>query len=386
MTITPLNVTVRDLIEGYENNESPYEDVTAYGGRLNIRPAFQREFIYDEDSQKAVINTVRRDFPLSTMYWVLNDDGTYGVLDGQQRSLSICEFMEGKYFINFNGSDVNIHCIRRNHPDLYEKIMNYSLDVRVCKGTKEEQLDWFTTINIAGKALSEQELRNINYTGPWLTSAKKYFCKPNAPVVQIAMAKGSSYLDVKYDRQEALELALRWITDSRDKNDMSKVCQYMGNHQEDADASELWEYFSAVIDWVKELFPNYRKEMKGIQWGFLYNDFHENEYDPDELEEMIERLYGDEDVTSCKGIYKYVLDGNETHLSIRKFNDKIKHVVYARQQGICPICGEHFVITKMEADHIVPWVKGGKTVESNCQMLCRACNRDKSSSMPTERN
>jgi hypothetical protein len=200
------------------------------------------------------------------------------------------------------------------------------------------------------------------------------------------MEKGNALISGECIRQDILELVLCWITDSRDSKDMSKVCQYMATHQGDADASELWNYFSAVIDWVKGLFPNYRKEMKGIDWGFLYNDFHENEYDPDELEEMIERLYADEDVTSCKGIYKYVLDGDETHLSIRKFNDKIKHVVYAKQQGICPICGEHFPITKMEADHIVPWVKGGKTVESNCQMLCKACNRDKSSSMPVERN
>ena len=379
MKIELTHITIRDLIDGYENNFNINEDVVAYGGRLNVRPAFQREFVYKEKQQKAVIDTVLKGFPLNTMYWVKNNDGTFGVLDGQQRTLSICEFAEGNFFFNINGNDMTITNIRRTYPELYERFMNYELLVYICEGTKEEQLGWFTTINIAGEKLYDQELRNINYTGPWLTSAKKYFSKTNCPATQIAMEKGTALISGECIRQEILELALRWVTDSRDSKDATKICQYMALHQSDKDASELWDYFSAVIDWVKELFPNYRKEMKGIDWGFLYNDYHMNNYDPDELDGIINELYANEDVTKLKGIYSYVFDGDERHLSIRKFDDRIRNRVYAKQKGICPICGEHFVITKMEADHIVPWSKGGKTVETNCQMLCKACNRDKSS-------
>lgn len=379
MKIELTHITIRELIDGYENSFNVNEDVVAYGGRLNVRPAFQREFVYKEKQQKAVIDTVLKGFPLNTMYWVKNNDGTFGVLDGQQRTLSICEFAEGNFFFNINGNDMTITNIRRTYPELYERFMNYELLVYICEGTKEEQLGWFTTINIAGEKLYDQELRNINYTGPWLTSAKKYFSKTNCPAAQIAMEKGSALISGECIRQEILELALRWITDSRDSKDATKVCQYMALHQDDKDASELWNYFSAVIDWVKELFPNYHKEMKGIDWGFLYNDYHMNDYDPDELDEIINELYANEDVTKLKGVYSYVFDGDERHLSIRKFDDRIRNRVYAKQKGICPICGEHFVITKMEADHIIPWSKGGKTVEANCQMLCKACNRDKSS-------
>ena len=379
MKIELTHITIRDLIEDYENNCNINEDVVAYGGRLNVRPAFQREFVYKEKQQKAVIDTVLKGFPLNTMYWVRNNDGTFGVLDGQQRTLSICEFAEGNFFFNLNGNDMTIHNIRRIYPELYEQFMNYELLVYICEGTKEEQLGWFTTINIAGEKLYDQELRNINYTGTWLTDAKKHFSKINCPAAQIAMEKGAALISGECIRQEVLELALRWITDSRDTKDSSKICQYMALHQGDNDASELWEYFNNVIDWVKELFPNYRKEMKGIEWGFLYNDYHENEYDPDELETIIEELYANEDVTKHKGVYSYVFDGDERHLSIRKFDDRIRNRVYAKQKGICPICGQKFVISKMEADHIIPWSKGGKTVEDNCQMLCKQCNRDKSS-------
>jgi hypothetical protein len=280
-----------------------------------------------------------------------------------------------------NGGSARIYTFERARPELYKRFMNYELLVYICEGTKDEQLDWFKTINIAGKALSDQELRNINYTGEWLTSAKKYFSKTNCSAANLASIKGCEYVTGQYNRQDILELALTWITDTRDAKDMSKVCQYMSDHQLDPDASELYAYFERVINWVKELFPHYRSQMKGLDWGFLYNDYHENDYDPDELEEIIARMFSDEDVTSQKGVYKYVFDGDERHLSIRKFNNTIKARIFNQQGGICPVCGEHFDIKQMEADHIIPWSKGGKTIESNCQMLCKKCNRDKSSSL-----
>jgi hypothetical protein len=303
------------------------------------------------------------------------------VLDGQQRTLSICEFAEGNFYMPIGDANLKIFNIRRIRPELYDNFMNYELLVYICEGTKDEQLEWFKTINIAGKALTDQELRNINYTGEWLTSAKKYFSKTNCSAAQIASIKGQEYVTGQYNRQDILELVLTWITDTRDSKDMSMVCQYMADHQFDADASELFQYFEAVINWVKELFPTYRKQMKGIDWGFLYNDYHENDYDPDELEDIIAEMFKNDDITNLKGVYKYVFDGDETHLSIRKFSDLIKVRVYHKQDGICPICGQHFDIKKMEADHIIPWSKGGKTIESNCQMLCKECNKDKSSSL-----
>lgn len=376
MNITLTHITIRDLIDGYENNDE--EGVVAYHGLLNVRPKYQREFIYNDKEQKAVIDTVLRGFPLNTMYWVRNEDGTFEVLDGQQRTLSICEFASHNFYFSIDGKDMLLANIRRAYPEMYEHFMDYELLVYICEGTKDEQLNWFKTINIAGKALTEQELRNINYTGPWLTSAKSYFSKTNCPAAQIASEKGSALVTGEYNRQDVLEQVLCWITDSRDSKDMSAVCQYMAQHQMDNDASELWDYFNSVIDWVKELFPNYRSQMKGIDWGFLYNDYCDCEFDPDELEERIEELLANEEVTKQKGIYLYLFDGDETHLSIRKFPDAVRNRVYTKQKGICPICGEHFAITKMEADHIIPWSKGGKTVESNCQMLCKQCNKDKS--------
>ena len=380
MNITLTEVKVADLIKDYEDKEE--EGVFAYGNLLNVRPAYQREFIYEIKERRAVIDTVLKGFPLNTMYWVRNEDGTFGLLDGQQRTLSICEFADGRFTIKIDGKDMYIQGIRRAYPELYERFMNYTLMVYVCEGSKDEQLAWFTTINIAGKALTEQELRNINYTGAWLTSAKRYFSKNKCPAALIAMEKNNAYVTGECNRQEILETALAWITDSREvKKDPSKICLYMAEHQFDDDASELWDYFNRVIDWAKELFPNYHKEMSRVEWGYLYNDYHENEYDPDELDQEVERLMGDYDVTTKRGIFEYVLGGHEKLLSIRKFDEVTRLAVYAEQKGICPVCGEHFKLNQMEADHIIPHSRGGKTVKSNCQMLCKQCNRDKSSGM-----
>ena len=172
-------------------------------------------------------------------------------------------------------------------------------------------------------------------------------------------------------RQDYLESALKWISNGN-------ITEYMSTHQHDDNASELWQYFQTVISWVQMLFPNYRKEMKGLEWGELYNKYHGNSYDAQKLEEAIVRLMQDEDVTAKRGIYEYLLSGDERHLNIRAFADSMKREAYERQQGICPICGEHYDIGEMEADHITPWSQGGKTLAENCQMLCRECNRRKS--------
>lgn len=242
--------------------------------------------------------------------------------------------------------------------------------IYICEGTDKEQLDWFRVINIAGEKLTDQELRNAIYTGEWLTDAKKYFSKSGCP----AYAIGSKLLNGTPIRQDYLQTALKWIAD----RDGKVIEEYMSENQHAPNANELWLYFNSVIVWVNTLFPHYRKEMKGIEWGYLYNRYHNNTYDSKALEQRILTLIDDDDVGSVKGIYEYLFDGEEKHLSLRQFDDKTKRKVYEKQGGICASCGKHFDISEMEADHIDPWHDGGKTVIENCQMLCKHCNRVKS--------
>jgi hypothetical protein len=239
--------------------------------------------------------------------------------------------------------------------------------VYFCSGTDSERLDWFKTINIAGEKLFDQELRNAVYSGPWVTDAKRYFSKTGCPAHGIA----GDYLSGSAIRQDYLETAIKWI--SKDA-----VEQYMAVHQNEPNANELWLYFQNVISWVKAVFPKYRKEMKGLPWGFYFNEFKNQKFDSKKIEEEITALMQDEDVTSKKGIYEYILTRKEKHLNIRAFSDNQRREAYERQKGICPVCKEHFDILEMEADHITPWHEGGKTEEVNCQMLCRDDNRRKS--------
>jgi len=228
-------------------------------------------------------------------------------------------------------------------------------------------LDWFKTINIAGEKLTDQELRNAVYFGSWLSDAKSYFSKTGC----VAYSLGSNYMTGSPIRQEYLETVIDWISEGH-------IIDYMANHQPKENAKELWEYFVAVIEWVQKTFPTYRKEMKGIEWGALYNKYKETKYDAEKLEVDIKILIDDSDVQSVKGIYLYLLTGEEKHLNLRQFDDKTKRKVYEQQNGICPSCNKHFDISEMEADHILPWHEGGKTVIENCQMLCKLDNRTKS--------
>lgn len=362
MKIELKEILIRDLFLGYK--DSADEGVVAYGGKLNVRPPYQREFVYKDAQRDAVIDTVRKNFPLNVMYWVKNDNDTYELLDGQQRTISICQYLNKDFSINHQ----YFHNLTQAEKD---ELLNYKLMVYFCEGTDKEKLDWFKTINIAGEKLTTQELRNAMYTGKWLYDAKKYFSKNSCPAYQI----GNKYLNGVAIRQDYLETVLEWISD---RDGLETVEDYMSKHQDDKDACELWQYFQSVIDWVKRIFPNYRKEMKGIDWGIYYNKYKDTAYNTNDLEKRIVELMLDEDVTNKKGIYEYLLDGQEKHLSIRAFTDKQKREAYERQQGVCPKCKEHFDISQMEADHIDPWSDGGKTTSENCQMLCKSCNRRKS--------
>ena len=357
MKIKLLEVTVRELAAGYSDNDEG--GVVGYGGKLDIRPAYQREFIYKDKQRDAVVNTVRRNFPLNVMYWAVREDGGYEVIDGQQRTISICKYVDG----DFAFEDRYFHNLQS---DEQQQILDYKLMIYACSGTDSEKLEWFRTINIAGEKLTEQELRNAVYSGPWVTDAKRYFSKTNCAAYNI----GGDYLQGSAIRQDYLETVIAWISDD-------DIEGYMAKQQLKSNANELWLFFKSVIDWVQTTFPKYRREMKGVEWGLLYKQFKSKELDTNALEVEVRNLMEDEDVTRKSGIYAYVLTRKEKHLNIRGFTDKQKREAYERQAGVCPVCKQHFEIQGMEADHITPWHDGGKTNSGNCQMLCKEDNRRK---------
>jgi hypothetical protein len=358
MKIELKEIKISEVTNGYFNDNE--EGVVGFGGILNIRPKYQREFVYKDKQRDSVIETVQKNFPLNVMYWVKNENDNYEVLDGQQRTISICEYVSGSFSLKsmyFN----NLTDVEQN------QILDYKLMIYFCEGNDKEKLDWFKTINIAGEKLTAQELRNAIYTGTWLTEAKKYFSKTGCPAYNI----GNDYITGSPIRQDYLETVISWISNDN-------IEQYMAVNQHEPNASEMWLYFTSLMNWIKVVFPKYRKEMKGINYGFLYNNFKDQTFDAKILEEEITTLMLDEDVTKKSGIYEYVLTRNEKYLSIRAFNDKQKREAYERQKGICVKCGVEFEINEMEADHITPWHEGGKTTAENCQMLCKYDNRLKS--------
>lgn len=371
MKIVMNEIPVREIYNGYF--ESDEEGVVAYNGKLDVRPAFQREFVYKDKQRDEVINTVRKNFPLNVMYWSKSVDDKYEVLDGQQRTIAICRYINGDYSINYQF----FHNLTKNEQ---EQILDYKLMIYICEGTDSEKLDWFEIINIAGEKLYAQELRNAIYTGPWLTDAKRHFSKNGCPAYHMA----SKYLSGNAIRQDYLQTALSWIA----ARDGIAIEEYMAQHQHDSNCNELWLYFSSVINWVEALFPkkNYRAIMKGQPWGLLYNKYHNNNYDIDWLEHTVKDLLLDDEIDNYRGIYQYIFtididnnkNGDEQLLRLRTYSDKLKHAQYEKQQGICKICGKHFEYDEMEGDHIVPWHDGGKTEASNLQMLCKHCNRTKS--------
>jgi hypothetical protein len=370
MKIELHRIKVRDVVKDYADNHE--EGVVAYGGKLDVRPKYQREFVYKEKQRNAVIDTVKKNFPLNVMYWVKTAENSFEVLDGQQRTISIGQYVSGDFSMDFNGRTAMFHNLTEEEQ---EQILDYELMIYFCEGTDKEKLDWFEIINIAGERLTPQELRNAVYTGPWLSDAKLKFSKSNCAAYLLAN-DGGALLTGSPIRQEYLETALSWIN-----ND--EISEYMAQHQHDKNAEALWEYFQNVVAWVRQSFTNYRKEMSSVNWGELYNQFKDTKLNPAKLEEEIAQLMQDEDVTKKSGVYPYVLTKLERHLSIRAFNDKMKRESYERQKGICvarnALCkNTHFDIGEMEADHITPWHEGGKTTAENCQMLCKQDNRTKS--------
>lgn len=377
MIITEMDLPIRDLIVAY-NEDDTTGRVSAMGGRLDVRPEYQREFVYDEKQQSAVINTVMHQFPLNIMYFVRRPDDTFEVLDGQQRIISICRYITnpaisakipaatgGYNMVNFNNLDTAAK----------DAFLDYQLRIYICEGTDKEKLDWFQVINIAGEVLEQQEIRNALYHGPWLTSAKSAFSRRNCA----AHRKYGKYMAGDYIRQKYLETVFSWKAEQEGFTGRDAIVQFMQAHRDDPDANDLWNYYEDIFAWVQKIFgAGYDKSMKGVPWGFLYNAHKDDNLDPALIQAEAERLLADSEVQKKAGIYPYLLTGEEKYLNIRQFDSDVALSVYHAQGGKCALCGQAKDFKDMHADHIQPWSKGGKTVPENCQMLCVECNLKKS--------
>ncbi len=370
MTIKQISVTVGEITQGYVNNEE--QGVRGYNGLLDIRPPYQREFIYNDKEQQAVINTVLHGYPLNVMYWVKRSDDAecpFEVMDGQQRTLSLCEYVAGKFSFEFKN-------FFNQTSDIQKRILDYPLTVYVCEGAASEKLEWFKTINIAGKALNEQEIRNAIYAGPFVSDAKRHFSKSNCGAYKL----GKDLVNGSPIRQDFLKVALNWMAEheQREGKAQSRV-SYMAQHQHDPNANNLWTYFQNVLNWAITNFEmkKFKKIMKGLDWALYYDKYHNETLDTVEMAKQISALMRDGEIQRQSGIIPYVLTGDEQHLDLRAFPEDIKLAVWEKQNHICPLCGKEYDFEFMEGDHIKPWREGGRTVIENCQMLCRDCNRHK---------
>ena len=370
MTIKQISVTVGEITQGYVNNEE--QGVRGYNGLLDIRPPYQREFIYNDKEQQAVINTVLHGYPLNVMYWVKRSEDAecpYEIMDGQQRTLSLCEYVAGKFSFDFK--------FFANQPkDIQQKILDYKLDIYICEGTPSEKLDWFQTINLAGKPLNDQEINNAIYAGPFVTDAKRHFSKSNCGAYRL----GKDLVNGTPIRQDYLKKALEWMAEHETRlGSTQTLLGYMGDHQHDPNANNLWSYFQNVLNWAITNFDlkRFKKIMKGLDWAWLYDKYGSETLDTVALAKRISELMRDGEIQKPAGIIPFVLTGDERYLDLRAFPEDIKMAVWESQNHICPLCGKEFDYEFMEGDHITPWREGGRTVVENCQMLCRDCNRRK---------
>lgn len=354
------DITIRDLAEGYVDNGD--DGVTGYGGRLDIRPAFQRRFVYEEKERNAVIDSVMEGFPLNTMYWSVCDGG-FELLDGQQRTISICQYVSGKF--SYKGK--YFHSLTDGEQN---KILDYALSIYICEGEEEDKLKWFEVINIAGKTLTKQELRNAIFTGPWVSDAKRYFSSSKHSKAD-KMAKG--YVKKKLVRQEYLELAIKW-----DLKPKQTIENYMSEHQYKETASALWMNYTNIVVWAKTLFPKSNEKLMTLtDWGGLYKEHGHKSFNPEKLAERVSKLILDKEIGSMKGIYSYLISGEEKYLNLRGFDLEQKAQMYEIQKGKCYDCEEEFHIDDMEGEHIKPWSQDGKTDLDNGCMVCLPCHKER---------
>lgn len=382
MDVRPFPIKIRDLIEGYREDQRSGE-VTAYGGMLDVRPKYQREFVYDQKDAEAVIDTVLKGFPLNSMYWCKRADGTYEVMDGQQRTISICRFATNPaYSVKLPAPGGGANAV--NYPNLFddvrERFLDYELMVFVCDGVESEKMAWFQTINIAGKKLTDQEIRNAIYASDWLTDAKSMFSRQGCVIDR----KYGKFLSGRRERQEYLQTALEWAAARDSIGGSDPVATYMQRHRGDADASDLLHYFESVFDWVFKTFgTKHQKEMRKVEWGLLYNAHKVERLDPPSIQAEVDSLMANPEIERKQGVFEYILTQNERVLHLRDFPESDKKTMYEAQEHKCKLCGKRCdSMSDMQADHIVPWHKGGRTELSNGRMLCVDCNLTKGVKKP----
>ena len=383
MLTTLKTYTVREICNGFVYNELEGKGLFGLGGKLTIQPEYQRNYIYaDGKKDVAVIQSILKGYPLGLIYFNKVADDKFEVLDGQQRITSIGRFVTGKFAIqDDNGMEQHFSGLPQDKQD---KILNTELLIYECQGTESEIKEWFKTINIAGVPLNEQELLNAVYSGPFVTLAKAEFSNSQNANVQM----WSAYINGSVNRQDYLATALKWV--SRDH-----VSDYMSQHRYDDNINELKTYFTSVIDWASSVFTDVTNEMRGLEWGRLYEQYHQNAYNPVDVSTKLHQLYADPSVTNRKGICEYILGGcaDTKLLNIRIFSDVDKQAAYeqqtqtAQQQGVsnCPLCAigndnNHtriWKLSEMDADHVTAWSRGGSTSLDNCQMPCKTHNRAK---------
>lgn len=384
-TTLQTEITVRDIVAGFVYNELEGKGLFGLSGKLTIQPEYQRNYIYASDGGKkevAVIESLLKDYPIGLIYFNKVAGDHFEVLDGQQRITSVGRFTTGKFAIkDENGMEQYFGGLAA---DKQEKIMNTELLIYECEGTESEIKEWFKTINIAGVPLNNQELLNAVYSGPFVTLAKEGFSNSGNANIQ----KWSAYISGSANRQEFLERALDWVS-------RGQIGDYMSRHRYDDNINELKTYFNSVIDWVSSVFIDVESEMRGLEWGRLYEEYHKQSYDPMQVSAKVRELYGDPYVKNRRGIFEYILGGetDKKSLDVRVFDEATKNAAYAAQtseakrlgESNCPLCAighdanreRIYKFDEMDADHVSAWSKGGATSPENCQMLCKTHNRAK---------
>ena len=377
------DITVKDICDGFIYNELEGKGLFGLSGKLTIQPEYQRNYIYaDGKRDVAVIDSIFKDYPLGLIYFNKTDDTNLEVLDGQQRITSFCRFVTNKFAVkDTNGMQQYFSSLAI---ELQNKILNTNLLIYECQGTEPEIKEWFKTINIAGVPLNQQEINNAIYSGPFVTLGKEAFSNSQNAHIQ----KWGAYISGSANRQEFLERALDWVSNG-------KIDDYMSLHRFDTNIKELKNYFTSVIDWVSTVFTDVESEMRGLEWGRLYEAYRKQPYNSKTVSEQVKNLYADPYIKNRKGVFEYILGGSVDSklLEVRVFDEATKKSTYtvqtseAEKKGIsnCPLCtlGHDSNKTKiwkfveMDADHVTAWSKGGATERKNCEMLCRTHNRAK---------